>query len=417
MLPTAIPLLFDDDGQRRLFLQGEGAPCLHSLLESIACSPFGPEATVLTEGPEGDALAARCGLRAKRCQAASSQAGPLCRELETARIWLARHAAAADRVLAVNPKALTLTPQLLTAAVNQFEAKKPPVLVSVTEPRDHPIQYVEYFHVVNAKCLHFLETDCRAPVLAQGLPASFACTRPFPDAMEASPGKPASPGRDAMVRRALPDGQSRYFLDPGAVCPALRKRGARLAGVIPPLPGAQEPICAVDIGGELEVRFDEACCASGDIMRLIPLGTSGPTGPARDYLVTGAPPRIRFAPFGEETFGALCLHLREGVDGAYDIATPFLPDDTVWRLDGKSNRLLLGQNGETFCGRQDFPEVLTPDGSFFLAAGQALEALPALMRQGRAHGFVLEPDQSLVATTLVDFLRTMVRTAGKAACP
>lgn len=138
----------------------------------------------------------------------------------------------------------------------------------------------------------------------------------------------------------------------------------------------------------------------------------GPLGERSASLdLCGDPPsgRLPWIPGPEQ--GPLSYNLLEQpeADGGYDLILSYPDGHGLWRTDPATGRRVNAATGRPIHGRQEFPEVLEPDGSLFaLSLGQAAE-LDALLDAGRVAPFVLDARRSMRLRTPMDLLRYTVR--------
>lgn len=138
----------------------------------------------------------------------------------------------------------------------------------------------------------------------------------------------------------------------------------------------------------------------------------GPEGERRASLdLSGDPPsaRLPWSPGPED--GPLSYNLLEqpDADGGYDLILAYPDGHGLWRTDPTTGRRVNTATGRPIHGRQEFPDVLQPDGSLFaLTLGEAKE-LDALLAAGRVAPFILDARRSMRLCTPMDLLRYTVR--------
>lgn len=138
----------------------------------------------------------------------------------------------------------------------------------------------------------------------------------------------------------------------------------------------------------------------------------GPEGERRASLdLAGDPPASRLPWTPEPEHGPLSYNLLEQpeADGGYDLILAYPDGHGLWRTDPATGRRVNTATGRPIHGRQEFPEVLEPDGSLCaLALGEARE-LDALLAAGRIAPFILDTGRSMRLRTPMDLLRYSVR--------
>ncbi len=83
--------------------------------------------------------------------------------------------------------------------------------------------------------------------------------------------------------------------------------------------------------------------------------------------------------------------LLESVEqGTADLTIPLQFDDGPWRCDQITNKRTNLINGKEIKGRQDFPEIYSPDGSFVIISGYRLESFEEIIADGEAEKYILD---------------------------
>lgn len=122
----------------------------------------------------------------------------------------------------------------------------------------------------------------------------------------------------------------------------------------------------------------------------------------------GAPPRAALpwdpCALGDPTSYTLLEQLDQ--DGHFDLVISY-PESGhgLWRVNPATGCRVNCINGRTIHGRQEFPEVLEPDGSLSALTRTEAARFDELLRAGEVTGFVLERGQSLLLRTRFDSLR------------
>lgn len=122
----------------------------------------------------------------------------------------------------------------------------------------------------------------------------------------------------------------------------------------------------------------------------------------------GSPPRARppWDPSAQQGPVSYTLLEQLDQDGHFDLTLSY-PEDGhgLWRTDPANACRINCATGRAIHGRQEFPEVLQPDGSLFALTPAEAGRFDALLRAGRMAGFVLGHGQSLLLRTPFDLLR------------
>lgn len=347
---------------------------------------------------------------------------------------LGRLGAEDRRTLLVSCANPLLTGQIIDDFARQAEAVQRP-MVSVVAPLDHPCQLSQHLRMLDAGVLLPLDpnapgphADCGARLLtkpfrflwtaqqtrgqgplfvlgcAQG--ESFFLSVPDEAAIPASGplllresedsarlSLPASEIRDLAARfgvRALSHVTGAgLHLSPGLPCISFRDAdGATSLGFAASHEGRR--LCQVyaQAGHDGQGGRDAECRASLDL--------------------TGEPPRAAL-PW---TLGAMTAPVSYNLldyldsDGGFDLTQAF-PEahHGLWRVDPATGCRVNCVSGRVIHGRQEFPEVLEPDGSLFALTRTEAARFDTLLHAGEVAAFMLERGQSLQLRTPFDLLR------------
>lgn len=122
----------------------------------------------------------------------------------------------------------------------------------------------------------------------------------------------------------------------------------------------------------------------------------------------GSPPRAR-PPWDQSAQqGPVSYTLLEQLDqdGHFDLTLSYPEDEHgLWRTDPANACRINCATGRAIHGRQEFPEVLQPDGSLFALTPAEAGRFDELLQAGRMAGFVLGHGQSLQLRAPFDLLR------------
>jgi len=81
------------------------------------------------------------------------------------------------------------------------------------------------------------------------------------------------------------------------------------------------------------------------------------------------------------------------VNESYDLSEPFPPKEELWTTQTEIK------------GRQDFPAVYEPDGSFSIMGRPILPRFETEITQGRAYGFILKEEAAIQINSTFDMVR------------
>jgi hypothetical protein len=426
-----IPLCFRDAEERAFFQEGPGLRTTGAVLDAVVHSGLGHRALVLADSAAGRALAQAHGLASAEAEqlptqtsAATAPGTVLTPDLEAARSWALAHLAADETMLAVSPRAPLTTPEMLEQAAHMAGSAQEPVL-SVTTPRDHPAQLCRNMMLCAEERLLLLEPEETGKALRSGLGLGpeRLCSRAFPldpgllpagthpedtlYSLEMQHGQavllPAGPDAPAQTPLWHISGSARIFVDAGSLA---HEGPGRAAGISLPGPGRPAQLRLTESGGQLRLCWPDQVPSQNALARVILLRQREGALATMNLSPDGSQ---AFPLPGPEIFGALCLYLCQTHDGFHDVTLPFLPDDTLWRIDPTTLFLENAVSGRAICGRQDFMEVLQPDGALLLAAHSVLAELPHRLQSGGFTPFLIAPENSLRVETIHDVLLAEVR--------
>jgi len=140
----------------------------------------------------------------------------------------------------------------------------------------------------------------------------------------------------------------------------------------------------LNISGPVLENFSEANLPSGVLTMNIPCSTVPDSG----FLVTV---------LAESTFDAI------------DLLLPYIPEQPLWIFDYRSSQRIRCDSGQPITGRQAFPDVFQPDGSFTIATAEELLDMPAA-GASRLHLHPIPPESAKTATYQLCLMRRKIRT-------
>lgn len=350
------------------------------------------------------------------------------------------------RTLLVSCANPLLTGQVIDAFVRRAEEENRPLLSAIA-PLDHPCQLSQHLRMREAGVLLPLEPKADDDGRRSTKPFRFLWTAQQTRGdgplftLDASsdqglllsvPDCAPKPGFGPLLRRESEDsarlsvsgGELAQFLAPFGLAPRMALAdGALVDGAL--ADGALDDgaithvglhltpgvACAVFHGAEGGQRLGFA--AGAQQRQLCQLyATRGQNGQAAELRASlnleGQPPSAALPWSAQELEGPVSYNLLEYLeqDGGFDLALAF-PDEGhgLWCVDPATSCRINTASGRVIHGRQEFPEVLEPDGSLFaLTRGEASQ-FDALLHAGETTAFVLERSQSLVLNTRFDMLR------------
>lgn len=105
-----------------------------------------------------------------------------------------------------------------------------------------------------------------------------------------------------------------------------------------------------------------------------------------------------------DSTGIICSILKYSENDDYDCVEPFIPTKKLWDVDSQ-NTLINTKTGEKITGRQGFPEIFEPDGSFFIIKQKENKDLIRGIINKNANAYVLKENESLQIKTKLEYLR------------
>ncbi|RJR51532.1 MAG: hypothetical protein C4576_03575 [Desulfobacteraceae bacterium] len=347
-----------------------------------------------------------------------------------------------------------VTSCLLDEAIKTFKHSKRPALISVKESRDNPCQLSAYYKILEVGFLHILEDHFPSLKGVSGFPdpgrVDLCLTRAFYFDWEAKgigeadglagyvmdnqngryipvqapqgrlshdqykslwireapkrarvlfaltdvlPGLVGCP--DDLKRVQAPEGLHSLFIQAQRPGRPASSSALEIAGS-PVSPTRLSPMLLRDNrGGRHVLSFGSADPSPRPLLvRVLPV-------PLNDHLKMEA---VEFTPGNLIDPIPIPLELKDlsgiaysvfevAVNESYDLSEPFPPKEELWTTQTEIN------------GRQDFPAVYEPDGSFSIMGRSILPSLETEITQGRAHGFILKEEAAVQINSTFDMVR------------
>jgi hypothetical protein len=341
---------------------------------------------------------------------------------------LERLAAEDRRTLLVSCANPLLTGQVIDDFVRQAEAANRPT-VSVAPPRDHPCQLSQHLRMLEAGVLLPLDRHVDAQASNGG---ARLLTKPFRFLWAAQQTRGHGPlfvlgsAQGEPVLLSVPD-----EADPPATGPLLARESEDSARLSLPWTEVRElaarfGVRSVDdiAGVGLHLSPGLPCLGFRDADGAASLGFAarhpgrrlcqvyaqdGQNGERRASLdLSGDPPRAALPWSLDEMAVPLSYNLLDYLDsdGGFDLTQAF-PEahHGLWRTDTTTGCRVNRLSGRVIHGRQEFPEVLEPDGSLSALTRSEAARFDELLHAGEAAAFLLERGQSLLLRTPFDLLR------------
>jgi hypothetical protein len=139
------------------------------------------------------------------------------------------------------------------------------------------------------------------------------------------------------------------------------------------------------------------------VLRYVPLTTPEPAEAQHCEIMVDQ--RTALIPLDikpEETCGMILYILKPARNDSYDVTEPFPPCQSIWTIKHKAINL---KSGKEIMGRQDFPDVYEPDGTFLISRRDIFSNIYEMFAAGKAAGFVMHEDHSIRIDSELDLLR------------
>lgn len=152
------------------------------------------------------------------------------------------------------------------------------------------------------------------------------------------------------------------------------------------------------------------------LLRMMPLGPEGPRVEKLCELFVGSFEDGIKLPFDDDDLCGVIVAMIEVVeDGAYDMSDAFRPSENLWIVDNAMSEAFL-PDGTPIAGRQDFPDVFEPDGTFFVVAPEDICRFDELIDAGMVRGVHLEESDVVRVESEFDVLRLKAALEAESIC-
>jgi CMP-N-acetylneuraminic acid synthetase len=103
--------------------------------------------------------------------------------------------------------------------------------------------------------------------------------------------------------------------------------------------------------------------------------------------------------------GIIYFLLIPAQDDSYDLTECFNSINKLWSTNTATGARVNLLTGKNITGRQDFPDVFEPDGTFFILNENSISLFDLEISRGNAYGFIIEESESIQIDSNLDFLR------------
>ena len=344
-----------------------------------------------------------------------------------------------------------IQPDLIDNAANQFRSSKVPILFSIASPVDHPCQLKAYYNVLGMGLVHLFESESesgayleklgRCPLLQtfyeQNGDSRVRLTKPFyfdwkgrgitgiePPGLFA----PYSNGLHIRyipfencignrktpcclyIRHSCDEARVLFSMNAFHIGPDVSHGHhfpASISGASAPVASIPSAVLLRDPNDPEMVRFHFTMGEhpSSALVRIRPVTGSGvqprEIAAVCDQGVSDPMPGV----LCDENTALIYSLLQTSEDGSCDLEECFQPPKALWALDETSGKTINLGTGNEINGRQDFPEVFEPDGSFIILKKNAIQNIEHAIAEGHAGGFLMDRTDSVNICSYFDLLR------------
>jgi len=114
---------------------------------------------------------------------------------------------------------------------------------------------------------------------------------------------------------------------------------------------------------------------------------------------------ITFRHDSKDLYGIIYVLLKIAQDSPYEFSEYFPSNENLWSIDPSSGVKINRITGKEIMGRQDFPDVFEPEGSFIILKKDMLSSLTEETLKGNIGGFVIQEHMSIQIKSDFDLLR------------
>ena len=368
-----------------------------------------------------------------------------------------------ENLMVLNFRNPLLTPDVIDEAINKFKRSKIPVLISVKKSIDHPCQLNAYYQIADVGFIHIFDDDeatgrcvrCLDKHLSirhtvnqcnpdnQRLNLRCKVTKPFYFDWKARgvqkngvsgiyirkydglnikyipidriPGNTFNkipfpfwiydgPGQARILLRFRDE--EKLYRDVSEVDKDFQLAGAafcddcnRISSLL---------FKNLRGGKYLLVLHSEDLPSHSYMLRAVPVGSSGRA--EKGIIELGlddfsGPISLHFE--DQALYGIIYSLFKVAEDDTYDLCEPFPPHERLWT--GSMQKINV-RTGKEIMGRQDFPDVFEPEGTFFIMRRNLIPSFDREVLQGGAGGFIMKDTDSIQIESEFDLLKYMAIT-------
>ncbi|MBW1741777.1 MAG: hypothetical protein JRJ42_11755 [Deltaproteobacteria bacterium] len=361
-----------------------------------------------------------------------------------------------------------ITSDLIDEAINKFKVSKTPALISVKKPIDHPCQLNAYYRILDLGFIHiFDEGELICSYIPAIDSKHYRLTKPFYFDWKARGIQeknvsgmyirtyedlsikyiPVEQVSDDTFEILFPlwiyesPNKARILFQFGDISSPLTEEGQGWGGHSPVTPFQQEKknstsertlyraVSKVDkdfqlAGAAFSDNFNYISCflfkdfqgseyllalnsenfsSHSFVLRILPIRESvlAEEGTIEVEIDDISKP-ILFQYKHKDICGIVYSLLNVAQDDTYDLCEPFPPDERLWT--GSMQKINV-ETGKEIMGRQDFPDVFEPEGTFFIMRKDLISSFDKEVLNGNTDGFIMEDTNSIQIKSGFDLLR------------
>ncbi len=343
-----------------------------------------------------------------------------------------------DDLLVLSFRNPLISPNIIDNAIKEFEKKDSSSIISVVESEDHPCQLNAYYKIIDAGLIHLFDYDKLIPSHLQSTDnGKYMITKPFyfdwrlrgiyeksKTGLYTSVNngvniryKPCNSVGDTVINE---DNNHLWVYENSHEARIIINLNSRELKNIDlnnmQIMGASSFDDYKDISSVFYVDavadasyimfYPDNSILDSCILRLLPIEMAGLLKKeSHGILISDLSQPVHFQCDVKNVTGIVYSILKVAEDDTYDISEPFVSMEELWSKNTGSTEALNMRTGKVITGRQDFPETLEPDGSFFLLHRESFGSFDDNLLNGNVDGFVLDRTNSIQIRTTIDMLR------------
>lgn len=352
-----------------------------------------------------------------------------------------------ENLMVLNFRNPNIKSELIDNAIAGFNVKQPEVLISMKKSRDHPCQLKSYYKIVSKGFIYLFDDDRVIDTHAESnknrcykITKPFSCAldfADFPENIKSINSFFEHNGKSCILKEKLTENLLKE-----AHVPIFIYESNKLARIILKLDDYkiyEEYKNEIDldsknysvIGVSLSDDFDnvvslivrnvsknkyfifnskENLSKKASILKLVPV-TATSNGELNnktiEFNINSLSVQIQLPYYFDYTniTGLNYVFLELVEDDTYDYCEPFPSDGHLWRIEEGSNRKFNLRTNKEIIGREDFPEVFEPNGTFLIMKRDLISSFVENNLKEKIDGFIMDDNNSIQINTELDMMR------------